>query len=764
MANKQGLASLGPYILRMQTGKLFAPNDVASDIKNFYATPEGTLRAVWGPASLIDNDGVRPTSTTIATDKRAVASGDLGIQYGKNMHGVFHATLQNGERDVLLLHTGNEIWEFAGWLSGWRQLVADTAPTYGVSAQLIDNTQPQFPTQFESTGNGVVIVPQGGRAYFYDGITLAPLGFAQRPSPPTGRGPTNSSNTVNDRGVGINDRGYAHDGTPYKALRVNYQAGITEGFGLCRVGTTSNLTFDSTVFGATSGTTMGAANAGWLIPGEYRCRVQFIDKFGNLSALSPPSDGIKLSFQPSEIPNPTGSGSGDSELVGADSMLKQIAWTGIPLGPDHCIGRILYRTKDLINSGSSDYFRHTQNAMGVSSDFATLPDNETRIYPDNIPDAFLITKAQEYVPVPLFRLCRLAYGRLWVANIEDSPGLLRPSVPGRYGTFPANQELYPDPAGGEITGLWRANRGLLAFTRSGSFVVEPSDDGQRFKSSVLSSQVGCEAPSSLATLDDGRTIWLGRDGFYTYDGVQITFASHELREFFKQVTPSRLKQAVAAYDLKTKEYRCWVSDNGRTQNTTCFIYDGTGWRRRKDVNAASVCVTQDHRQLMITAGKVRSDDDSHAGVFVLDHAPSPDDNMLSGISRDRSAVIETAWMQSQQYLTKNTARTVYLWLRETENSDVTITVFRDWRETTVETATLKRYAGDDVPNFYESTTLGPSSDAKFVSRRPYWTRAAVYVPSSDTFKFKIEGTGDWEFVGLQVDVAPRAYGGAMVPP
>jgi len=244
MADKQGVASLGPYILRVQSGKLFTPNDVASDINNFFATPEGTLRAVTGPAGLVLNDGVLPRAFTgDGTSPRGT------IKYGSRMHGIYHASLLNNQRDVLLLHTNDEIWEFTGWDRCWRRLVASVRPTYGVRADLVDSTQPQFPTQFESTSNGVVIVPQDQRAFFYDGVTIAPLGFSRKPGPPVGRGPSSSKHKVTARGTGINDVGYAHDGTPYDDDRNLYEVGMESGFGVCRVGTSSNLTFESSVFG-----------------------------------------------------------------------------------------------------------------------------------------------------------------------------------------------------------------------------------------------------------------------------------------------------------------------------------------------------------------------------------------------------------------------------------------------------------------------------------------------------------------------------------
>ena len=108
MASKSGVASLGPYILRVQSGRLIAANDVASEIINLTQTPEATLRSVVGPASLIDNrytygsglqqsfverergsDVPRPLSTKITAN---MSVGPV-IKYAEPMHGSYHTLL-----------------------------------------------------------------------------------------------------------------------------------------------------------------------------------------------------------------------------------------------------------------------------------------------------------------------------------------------------------------------------------------------------------------------------------------------------------------------------------------------------------------------------------------------------------------------------------------------------------------------------------------------------------------------------------------------
>ena len=105
---------------------------------------------------------------------------------------------------------------------------------------------------------------------------------------------------------------------------------------------------------------------------------------------------------------------------------------------------------------------------------------------------------------------------------------------------------------------------------------------------------------------------------------------------------------------------------------------------------------------------------------------------------------------------------MYVWLRETENSDLTVEAMRDWRNTTTETVAIKRYSSANPPTFY-GATLGEQGE-KLTERRPYWTRAEVYLPSAESFKFRIRGKGFWEFVGITIDEVPRKYGGAQTPP
>tara|TARA_R110002020_G_scaffold152028_2_gene329488 strand:- start:158 stop:2536 length:2379 start_codon:yes stop_codon:yes gene_type:complete len=792
VANPAKTVTLGPFVLRAQADGLFNANDIAQRVENMYLLEESTLHSIWGPTAYVpiragDDAGTRPTSKTQPV---GMGGGDpisnSTPRYGFTQHGIFHCLLRQGARDVLLLHTGDELWEFIGWNRRWRRIISDPAGGYGTQGELPDSYVADFPTQFEATGNGVVIVPQDGRAYFYDGECIAPLGFTEIPPPPLGRGPDSTEGNLNeDHYTGINDRGYAHRSSTRTSIiriggknEVNDQisrdsdTSMSRGFGQCRIGTITTMPVSDPE-------KLKTANTGWVENGEWRCAVQYVDKWGNLSPMSPPSNSVTIDQMPSlrRVNNffaEKGVSGGDNKKKKKDDVETssekmvhpaapekvrfQLQWSGISTGPAHCLGRMLYRTKDSKNTGDNSLYMLTQDALATSTGFATLPDNVVTMYPDNIPDTWLGTKAQKIVPVPRFRLARMALGRLWIGNFEDAPGTIRPSEPGYWGTFLSGLDITPDPQG-EITGMWPVKDGLLVCTATSSFIVRASDDGKGFRHSPLSATIGCAAPNSMSTLPDGTVLWLSYEGFYSYNGTELTFASPQLRRTFKRATVNRLVQAVAAYDPRSREYRCWLSLDGNRRNATCFTFDKNGWRTRTEMVADSVCVTRDHRQYTLVGGGLVGDG-GHGGVYLLDHAASPDIQALGHV-KNREALVETAWLEATDSDKAKTSYVVYLWLRETESTSVTIEVLKNWREEVIETNTTKRYSEKDIPDFWASTKFGSGT---WRDKRPFWTRAAVHVPSAESVKFRIRGIGAWEFVGLQVKMAPRYYGGAQVTP
>ncbi len=888
MAKRPGSVYQGPLFPRVESGSFVAPDKIAARITNMTTTSEGSLESVLGPAPYLPWTSLQGSAVG---DFSAQLILDAGLSVDHNYfedymatHGIFHAVIENGTREILLLHCGKEIWSFEGWERGWRVILGPGKVVAGESTQtvvnyktdgIVNDSTSQPPTQFEAAPNGVIIVPQGDRAYFYDGIVVAPLGYNKAPGAPQGLGPRSTSATPqsfkytkktgeayfknpwdttnfkdedkehSDITVPLrNDGGYAHDaqrgfydGFPdskqetkqYWIAGNQLITGMHSAFGRCYVGTVmfpegmSPLSIRT--HAADNNETVAAirtpGSVGLLLDGEYYAAVQWIDRWGNLSPVSQRSNMLRFDRQVSagiQIIGNTGNYGKDTrrhnQVPGAGELVaKQVAWTGISPGPDATIGRILYRTRDVLNSGSNELLEVPPNASGGATAYATLPDNISTFYPDNVSDARLRNPAPDLSPVPKFTLCRIALGRLWIGGVEDAPGMIRPSLPGRWGTFPAGTEMFPDPSGGMITGLWSSPNGLLAFTSNSIYLV--SSVGISFSTRALSTTIGCVAPSSLAEMPGGVLVWLAADGFYQMtsseaDPVPISVA---IGNRLKNLNFARLQQATAAFDPMSGEYRCWVPIDGTSRNSVCFVYDGEGWRERTDMyDVTDVCVTRNHQSYMLTCGQASGtvqylegnsneikrtkwygigNSPKANGVWVLDHENHtwiPDTTYIV-------PSIETSWLGSGSSQQKKTVIRVYLWLRETQKPENKVTeltlkggqvtqtpdlslkvsVFTDWRMSrvvsdevlTTPISYAPLYPEEDPPPAWEQEVWSTTTET-WKRRRPFWAKVEVSVPSCEVFKLKLEplavsGTAyRFEFLGLAFDVIPRGASGTRM--
>lgn len=700
---------------REETGKLLTPDNLAGEVFNMRITDEGTLRSLEGPTPWLP----------------AVA-GQGGLVYPSpqaEMHGIYHHAFDN--RDMLILHSGAAVYVFEGWKKHWGggvpgkdELLKDD------TSALLQTRVPNFkgvcaPTQFEGVPNGVVIVPQEGRAYFFDGEAVGALGYSNAPSSPVGNGPDAYDHTVDD-------------------MFADEFSRVCFGFG--RVGTVSPY----------GGQQEGTTAVGMRLKGSYMAATRWIDRWGNMSPMSAPSAEILM---PGKFSRGTlwwdGTKSTEPEDQHMDWTIPHILWESIEVdeSPDsHTIGRILYRTKDTKNSGQAGLFEVPANAGSGALYYATMPDNISSMFPDNTADEQLLTTPTQTVPIPEFRYCKLAFGVLFIADNQT----VRWSRPGLWGTFDEHSWLVPDASGAEITGFANTPSGLIVFTEMSTFLINQNQDGTGYTHQTLSSSSGCVAPSSIQVSSDGTAIWLGREGFYALAaGGQPEIISAEIKTKTRYINSARTIQATSILDPKTGEYRCWVPFQGSRANNRCFIFDGGSWRESQvltEVKAA--CVTKDHRAYTLVAGTASgtttaattTDYASTAGVYLLDH------EVFSFKPQARESKVRTTWIGSAD-ATRKSPKRVTIWLRECHSSPLTVTLYRDWRKKAVQVdaTTVKLYSPEDVPPFWGSTELDGASSWK--KRRPYWTKVDIDVPSCEVFSIELGMTADaaWEFIGLEVE-------------
>lgn len=690
-------------VIRVESDKLITPLEVGSEVENFTLTSEGTLLSVNGPAPYLPDYG-----------------GGF-FAYG-NAHGIFHAVLDNGNQDVLLAHTATSVRVFQGWNRTWANLIGPSGASPQVIYTMPDDTACRYPTQFVLCPNGIVIIPQENlRAFFYNGTICTPLGYDQIPSAPTGRGPeTGGTDTPNNIGYFGNTGGYA-----LGDLHVDFKDG--------RLGFVES--------------TEAAASSGNIHPSAYYMQYQWLDIFGNLSALSGQSNMVSWAKE--------------TRAVDVDHARKEILWSNIEHGRNGTVGRILCRSKDIRNYSTTQSFILSGNAgTGTSGSFATLPDNASTKFPDNVPDESLIINPPAVVPIPIFKLACMAFGRLWIGALKGNQGLVKASMIGRYGTFTDDYDIYPDPSGGEITGMWAVQGGALFFTISSTFLLTVSNDGLRFRTVPISLTSGCIAPDSIQNLPDGRVIWMGRDGFYMFDGQSVSYISEDIRETFKKVNFARLLQSTGRYDPNTREYRCFCPMNGVIFNDYCFIFNPilNGWTHRQaSERYQSLCVTKDHRQYMLGCGQVADSAGTYTnGVWVLDHSNG------SYNPASRTAVLQTGWIRNTISDKRGSPKQVRIWIRNTTSGSMTVDVYRDWSVAggAVDSKAITLYSPEQNPPLYGTVVLG-TADTYWVRKYPHWQEIFIYVPSCEVFKLRLSSASRFELIGFKVTETPHGNSGRM---
>lgn len=652
----------------IESGKTYSPDSVALEIENFQTTPEGTLRAIRGPCPLIpEYDGKTWPS-----------------QYAA-MHGVYHASLDSGMRDVLLLRTGDKLCEQVGWLRDIRTL----------KAGLSDDAAPRFPDQFATVGGRIVWTNGGDTPLVYDGYTLLPLGYSKPPSAVTGWGPAAVNTSTNNTRTGVadnptvyrNSTGYSHPG---------------------HIGTPGDVL---------------AGQLGCVRDGAWYGYVQFEDGFGNLSPLSPVSGPITVRTEDAKDTYNedflawTTTPSLGPFAVQVDDITRQFFWSGIPTGPEGTVARILWRTSDTRFNPSDPRF------------LVRIPDNTTTVYPDNHADAELGSAALDLAPVPAFRVCCPYLGGLAIGNTPTNPGLVRISEPGFPGTFRRDRWISPDPDGAEVTGLANFEGRLLAFTRD--TVFEIVDDGTNpLRAAPITSHVGCVAPSSIQATGFGMLVWLGRDNFYGMKGGVVQSISEAIKPTMDSLNHARLPLAVATWSPDTDEYLCAVSSGGALGNELMLAFDGQGWRRRTyGIKWASLALTKDDRLLLIGCGK-----GAEHNVFVLDR------EVRSYTPPSKTYRFKSQWMRMDATgRDRFNVTAVYVGFVESCDQQFSWSVYKNGRRDVAAISStaanaLTMVAADNVDGRLLKLTVGKGGVR---TPRLFWRRFDIKVTGVDSFAFDL---------------------------
>jgi hypothetical protein len=707
---------------RVVLDQMLTPAEMAEHIENFEVTSEGSLRTVRGPAPWLSKLGV------------------AGAYYTHTyIHGLHHCRLSDGQRDVLLVHDGKNLLEFDGSNQTWTKVISAAGGLF--PASLPDLRTPHAPTRFVTTPTGVIILPAGGlqRAYFYDGFTAGYLGYYRAPSPPMGAGPLATSSNGSSLDYVANFKGYAIDYAQMNTTRAVSGPLVLfprAHFGRGRIGTTDSDPV--------------ADSRGRLMPGKWVARSQFIDVWGNLSPLSGPSAPVVLEQE-------IGGVTLDAEMevasaIPVDWLTKQFSWAAVATGPENTVGRLIYRSKDLEHNPGGEYLLQAGYGGSGLSAFASIPDNVSQRFQDNIPDALLVHKAEEVLPLPRAVAIEVAFGRCWFA---DTLGGLAFSETGRYGTVMEGNVIYPDAKGGVVRSLVAVPGGLLAIADRATFLIVPDENGG-FKAATLNATIGTQSPDSPRVMAGGLCVWFDGRRFVYFDPSTgaVERAPNQPQRRLDLVDRSRSVSAAAMVHPKTGEYHCWLTAAGGEDNTFGFTFDGEGWRFRTAEQVRSAAVMEGGEQYVLFAGTQKN---SAAGtmeyVWVLDR------QIPYWVPAETSGLFRTSWLNAGD-LSKVSPLHLNLLIRETsETHTLKVKVYRDWDNsagaeiTSTEIDLARRLTSSEVPRAWGTATLGASS---MKARRPVWVRVAIAAPSCDSFQIELESAGGlFEVYGFVVSETER---------
>ena len=537
----------------------YSPQALAWNVKNYEVTQDATLRTV----RLIAPYQLNTHYVETAAYGHVYAG--LPELIDGIPTGIYHANMFGGIADMLVISTSGALWMHQGWSDRTddegRKVhyikIDDTLTKQEMPSPMVSGQR--FPDQFVRV-NDLIIYTNGedqARIIRPDGEVFK-LGFSERTSSPSAEGPSGLDIEGRDTFY-PNSHGYSWEG---------------------KIGTAGDML---------------SSDGGGVLAGHWVYYCQYEDQFGNLSATSPPSNAVRIEPQTAmplrgDVGGLAGVFSKIEKTLGTeikDVMRQFLVRLSLPKGDHDVVALRLYRTPDIDNVGATPRF------------VDRIPIGHDCMYPDNISDAELGHDMIPAVPVPIFKVMCVHQGRLIVGNLGSTPGMVRQSEAGSPGTFGHTDFVFPDSGGAEITGLASHNGLLLAFTERSVYAM--SDFASP---NPLTTGAGCVAPNSIQATKDGQLIWLGKDGFYAFDGQSVNKISHPIdRVVKKKLNTSRMRYATATIDPDSGEYRCAVAPAGSTAQKLVLCFDGSFWRTLDyGMHIADWTITKDWRDLSLFVG------------------------------------------------------------------------------------------------------------------------------------------------------------------
>lgn len=727
-----------PSPSQQQTISLFIPpgesqvqypvDSLAREIVNLSFTAELTLRAIRGPALW---EPVR-------------VAGQNPAYRSETIHSVFHARLNSGKADMLIVRWGSKLYWHTGWSRTFSELGYIGVPAG--NADVSDDTRASYPDQYVVVNDKIIWTNGVDRARIitYEGVAM-PLGFDSPAPRPRAIGPV-------ARGPGVNAAFAAADLT----IADNGDSAISDqqqepnAFGYSwpgRVGTVGDVLDGET----------GAVRAG-----EFVYWAQLESLTGDLSPLSGESNpivtrtataspaGLNGRMRPAQVFRRAASAANppepmnvpDVDNTNLEDLLKQFAAGVDGDTPGHTRAIHIFRSADRKNGG------------GPPRRVARVPGRRAAMVPDNTPDGYLGGETVNPRPVPVFRVACAHQGRLIIGNIPGDPGLVMRSLPGMPGTFEELEYVYPDSGGAEITALVSHGGSLYAFTEDTTYSLD--DFGAP---TVVAQGVGCVAPRSLAAMPDGSLVWLGRESFYIMrDGGVAPLSQPIDRLLENSVNRARMRRAVAAYSYESREYQCSLAPAGSTRNSLTLCFGTGGWRRRElGLDVRDTCTLKDARKYTLLAAREVDNLGTTNDVYVADR------EHRAYTPPTRTVKYKSNWLRASDTAALPVqVSEMYVGMLDEYNGPLTVKFYKNGSWQPVHTMTDLLAVGPDSGSTIVTQAAGSAvvGTAKALDPRLFWRRIPVKLQDARiwAFSIEVEYPGRMHLAAVAFDVAVATGG------
>jgi len=478
----------------------------------------------------------------------------LGFQNGGPVNSVYSWNTHQGAKTHLLYEQA-----YAGALTKafptdananislceWKGNIAD---------KIVHDNQRSVPakdeiyTHYNPIGKNLVVLSGNGRPLRFDGVSLRPLGFLEIPSPPKCWGIALTPLAANS----------FSDVTLIPII--DYVVDFKQSYGLGT--TTASTGADDTV--------------------KYRWKVSFLMDDGSESPLS--SASIPVTWL-----TPASTTYGQRQCVYFEDM---------PLGPEGCVARLIYRTKNLSDGNTiAETFYYCDV---IANNFETN-------YVDYTKDTKLGAQAPDddasiLFPAPGARFSATFKNCLFTDGGQADPQRIfnsQPLKPNQYRSldfFDVGNRI-----GGDVTGFMPYYNNLIVFRETAIDIIQ-GDAVNGFEITPLSSGIGTRGLHTAAIVPEAGVIFMSHDGIYLISGgfvggskMSVDKISDPILDTVKRLSPSMIGKACGAYSPKWREYHVYFAADGSDRNTLGVVFhmDKKSWSVREGFPVG--CITVDSR-------------------------------------------------------------------------------------------------------------------------------------------------------------------------